>query len=74
MPPDAAQTFLEARTSRAWVTVPPSLREQVMFELMTPANAITAVQHLLDLVARRSIPERQSVVVMADEARVWSSS
>jgi hypothetical protein len=74
MPPESAEIFLEASTPGAWVTAPPSLREQVMFELMTPANAIAAVQHLLNLVAGRSIPERKSLVVMADERRVWARS
>lgn len=54
------------------VEVNPTVREQMLIELMTPANAIAQVGAMIRAVEAESRPTRvERVPAMADEARVW---
>jgi hypothetical protein len=79
-PPEHGDVFLRARKRIAgWevtVQVSPQLREQMLNELMTPANVVGAVEGLIDILARRKPNgdrrEEAHVVALADEGRVWA--
>lgn len=76
-PPDHADVFLRAtRRVAEWelsVQVGPELREQMLIELMTPANVVGAVDRLLEVLAERGPAglQEQHAVALADERRVW---
>ncbi len=56
------------------VTVTPGVREQMLIELMTPANAIAQISAMFGAVRAESSPARvERIPSMADEARVWES-
>jgi hypothetical protein len=75
-PPQADGAFLQAvlrfGDHELVVQVSPQLREQMLLELMTPANVIGAVQGLASELASEPGEEREEhIVALQDEARVW---
>jgi hypothetical protein len=69
--PDGDKLFLHAERRHVAVDVPPHLREQMLFELMTPDTLIDMVDAVLDLIRR--FPELQlaSYTVGCDESAAW---
>lgn len=74
----AGERFLTARRRirdrGITVTVQPSVREQMLIELMTPANIVAQVNAMIEAVRVESTSARiERFAAMADEARVWES-
>jgi hypothetical protein len=80
-PPEAGDVFFRAtkRTPDWEITVQVSsqLREQMLNELMTPANVVGATQSLIEVLASRSSAvaeaREEHVVAHSDETRVWGA-
>jgi CBS domain-containing protein len=77
-PPESNGRFLEAEFRQGnrilVVQVSPQLREQLLLELMTPANVIGAVQGLARELDRDAPGEQEGhIVALSDEGRVWES-
>ncbi len=75
-PPSANDSFLRAELQidrrRLVIGINPQLREQMLLELMTPANVIGAVRSLAEALARYPGPDGEAhVVALENEARVW---
>jgi hypothetical protein len=73
------ELFLEARRivgdRELFARAGPTVREQLLLELMTPANAIACVEATLDAVELEPAPQPVArVVALADERRVWESA
>lgn len=74
---ESGARFITARheddTRQFTIEIQPSVREQMLMELMTPANMIAQVRAMIEAVRAESSPSRvQRIPAMADEARVWT--
>jgi hypothetical protein len=63
--------FLRVARGPASLVIPPSLRERLLFELLTPDSAIELVAGTLDLLAAHQHLQ-QDILPGADESDIWA--
>lgn len=68
---DRDSVFLRVRRGSLALDVPPDLREQMLFELLTPDTAIDTVVAMLDLLLSHD-QAKQDFLTSIDEAGVWA--
>jgi hypothetical protein len=68
---DRDDIFLRVARGPVSLTIPPTLRERMLFELLTPDSAIALVAGMLDLLAANE-HLAQDVLPAVDEAGIWA--
>jgi hypothetical protein len=68
---DADEVFLRVARGRVSLAIPPSLRERLLFELLTPDSAIALAEATLDLLAADQ-HVGDDVLPATDESGIWA--
>lgn len=68
--PNGNDRFLVAHRGATGVEIPAALREQMMFELMTPKTLLDMVEAMLDIIERSPL-DLASSTVGCDESAAW---
>jgi hypothetical protein len=71
--PGSADLFLRAERGNAQVVVPPSIRDQVMIEWMTPDCLIASVEHRLSQINNGGAAGK-AIITLSREQLAWESS
>jgi hypothetical protein len=64
------EVFLRVARAGVSLAIPPSLRERLLFELLTPDSAIALADGMLDLLAADQLAE--DVLPATDESGIWA--
>lgn len=69
---DRDEVFLRVARRPVSLVIPPSLRERLLFELLTSDSAIELVAGTLDLLAADQRVEQEDILPSVDESGIWA--